>query len=208
MIIRVYRLRSVLRHIASTMSAFHRAMPPAAVLLAFFGMLRVSEYTAPSIGHFDPGLHLTVDDVQICWARQVALITLKSSKTDPFRVGVTLRIGVTHNALCPVHALLRFLVRRGGRLGPLFLFADGRFLIRAHITDLLHRSLPFSRGFNTHSFRRGGASALAAAGQSPYVIQTLGRWKSDAYVTYVQLSDEFLVHTTRIMAHATAPADP
>ena len=70
-------------------------------------MLQASEYTAPSIGHFDPGLHLTVDDVQIVWARRIALITLKASKRIP-SVGVTRHIGVTHNALCPVHALLRF----------------------------------------------------------------------------------------------------
>ena len=41
--------------------------------------------------------------------------------------------------------------------------------------------------FSTHSLRIGGASALAAAGVPDYIIQTMGRWKSLAFLLYIRL---------------------
>ena len=40
--------------------------------------------------------------------------------------------------------------------------------------------------FGTHSLRIGGATALFAAGASPEVIRTMGRWSSDCYRLYVR----------------------
>ena len=42
--------------------------------------------------------------------------------------------------------------------------------------------------FHTHSFRIGGASALAARGVPDHVIQCVGRWKSLAFLAYIRLS--------------------
>ena len=42
--------------------------------------------------------------------------------------------------------------------------------------------------FHTHSFRIGGASALAARGVPDHVIQSVGRWKSLAFLAYIRLS--------------------
>ena len=42
--------------------------------------------------------------------------------------------------------------------------------------------------FSTHSLRIGGASALAAAGVPDYIIQTMGRWKSLAFLMYIRLA--------------------
>ena len=55
-------------------------------------------------------------------------ITIKQSKTDLFRKGIELFLGKTDNELCPVVSMLRYLVERGTSSGPLFIFADGRFL--------------------------------------------------------------------------------
>jgi len=44
------------------------------------------------------------------------------------------------------------------------------------------------RGYHTHSLRVAGASALAARGVPDHVIQTMGRWKSLAFLTYIRLS--------------------
>ena len=41
-------------------------------------------------------------------------LSLKSSKTDPFRRGVHIVIGSTQDDLCPVAALLAYLAVRGG----------------------------------------------------------------------------------------------
>jgi hypothetical protein len=42
--------------------------------------------------------------------------------------------------------------------------------------------------FAMHSFRIGGASALASAGIPNYTIQNMGRWKSLAFLRYIRLS--------------------
>ena len=43
---------------------------------------------------------------------------------------------------------------------------------------------------SSHSLRRGGASALFAAGSSRLLIQQLGRWASDAFHAYLWESHE------------------
>ena len=42
--------------------------------------------------------------------------------------------------------------------------------------------------FGTHSLRIGGASIMAAAGLPNHYIQTLGRWKSLAFLAYIRMS--------------------
>ena len=114
-------LRLISDFLVRTESPFNRDMLLSAILLAFFGMLRVSEYTAPTVRSYDADTHLSIADVTINWQRQVASIRIKKSKTDPFRQGVTIRIGVLDHYLCPVHALIRYLIRRGPAPGPLFI---------------------------------------------------------------------------------------
>ncbi len=59
---------------------------------------------------------------------------LRSSKVDPFRKGVDVILGSTHNRLCPVAACL---VICGHAPGPLFCFASGSFLTReAFVRDV------------------------------------------------------------------------
>ena len=58
----------------------------------------------------------------------VLRVTLKQSKTDPFRKGICLFLGKTATNLCPVAAMLNYLVVRGSQDGPLFIFKDGSFL--------------------------------------------------------------------------------
>jgi len=47
--------------------------------------------------------------------------------------------------------------------------------------------VPSSR-LSSHSLRIGGASALAAAKVPKYLIQVLGRWRSEAVMGYIQES--------------------
>ena len=192
-------MRTICAYIANTEPPFDREMLLAAVLLAFFGLLRVSEYTSPSPTRADQS-GLAVQDVHIDWARRLAFIHIKKSKTDPFRLGVTIRVGVVAHQLCPVTALFRYLQLRGLQPGPLFRYSNGRLLTRINVFELLTRSLPHLPNVNTHSFRRGGATALAAAGVSSDVIRIVGRWKSDAYTRYVQFPDNFFVQANTNMA--------
>ncbi len=82
------------------------------MLLGFF---RSGEITVSSAGSFCPKTHLTFEDVTVDSRQAPTLlrIRLKESKTDPFRVGGDVFIGKTDNELCPVAAVLVFMVSRG-----------------------------------------------------------------------------------------------
>ena len=104
----------------------------AASCLCFFGFLRSGEVVCPTEFSFDPQAHLAFSDVAVDdRATPSALrVQSKESKTDPFRQGVSVHIGSTGEALFPVTALLRYMAARCGDSGPLFTWADGRFLTR------------------------------------------------------------------------------
>lgn len=70
---------------------------------------------------FDPSMHLSYDvPVNSIENPKQLKIRLKSSKTDPFRAGVSIFAGKTDNELCPVVATLTFISMRGGGPSPLF----------------------------------------------------------------------------------------
>ena len=161
--------------------------------MAFFGLLRVSEYTCPTVSRFDPERHLSVADVTIVPSSRLAHVCIKASKTDPFRVGAVVRLGYTGTSICPVSALIAYLQSRAPVRGPLFVFENGRFLTRRHISTVIRGALGQHVSADTHSLRIGGASALAALHTPAYVIQTLGRWRSDAYRDYLRLPDDYIL---------------
>lgn len=132
------------------------AMLWAAFCTAWFGFLRVSEFTTPPSG-FDPSVHLSISDLavdRLCQASGVLLV-IKASKTDPYRQGVNLFLPRTGGVLCPVDSLSNYLHHRCNGAGPLFLFSDGTPLSRLHVTNRL-RSLLAQAGvqgnFSSHSF--------------------------------------------------------
>ena len=61
----------------------------AAACLAFFGFLRVGEFTSPSINSFDKDIHLSLADVSVDSTTEpkMLFIRLKQSKTDQLRQG-------------------------------------------------------------------------------------------------------------------------
>ncbi len=178
----------------------------AAVTTCFFGFMRSGEITLPSESAFDPSSHLgfadvTVDDIS---APQLVKLRLKASKTDPFRKGVEIVIGRTHNSLCPVAALLSYLAIRGNRPGFLFLFADGRPLTKSRFILKIREALSLvgidSSQYAGHSFRIGAATTAAAQGIQDSVIQMLGRWKSSAYQLYIRTPKDKLARYSSIIA--------
>ena len=86
-----------------------------ACCLAFFGFLRVAEFTCPTT--FDPSTHLTPTDISFDEAGSIHL-WLKTSKTDHFRQGVMLHIGSSGNPICPVVAMRSYLAIRGSPRDP------------------------------------------------------------------------------------------
>ena len=184
----------------------------AACCVGFFGFLRSGELTAPEKEEFDPKQHLTVKDIAIenlANPRTIS-IRIEQSKTDPFRQGVTIYLGRTDSMLCPVAALLSYLVLRGRGKGPLFKFKDGRALSRPRLVSELRKALAEAglkpENYAGHSFRIGAATTAAACSIPVEVIKTLGRWKSQAHQLYVRLltdqlsriSKKWLKHMTRL----------
>ena len=117
-------------------------------------------------------------------------VTLRQSKTDQLRKGVTLVLGKTDKTLCPVSSMMSYLVVRGSSAGPLFVYPDNSFLTRDRFVEEVRRALG-SAGvdpalFNSHSFRIGAATTAAARGLEDSLIKTLGRWESSAYLRYVR----------------------
>ena len=204
--IRPRRLPITIDHIGQMFSFinhnfnFHdRLMLKSAISLAFFGMLRCSEYTCASPSRFDQLFDLSFRDVRVS-THNIVSIHIKSSKTDPFRKGCVIRISRTFNNICPVICLVDYLNVHSCPLGPLFIFRNGEFLTRNHISSLLRSALPRIANINTHSFRIGGASAAASAGIEDSTIQILGKWTSDAFRRYLHLSDDFILQTFNRMS--------
>ena len=180
----------------------------AACCVGFFGFLRSGEMTAPETGEFDPGQHLTFDDIKVVnpVTPTAVVIRIKQSKTDPFRQGVSIYLGKTDSALCPVASLLSYLVVRGKDGGPLFRFKDGRPLTRPLLVAALRKALS-SAGFKPesyagHSFRIGAATTAAACGVPVGIMKSLGRWKSDAYQLYVRLPTDQLSSISKQLAQS------
>ena len=159
----------------------------AACTLAFFGLLRVSEYTTPKVREFDFEVHLLSSDITFC--RNTLLVKIKASKTDPFKLGCQLTIGPANGFVCPVAAMRAFLRYRSPDDGPLFTFTDGTYLTRNRMYRLLLACFQDNR-INTHSFRIGGATALSQAGVPDSQIQSLGRWNSNCFVRYLRLPSQ------------------
>ena len=180
----------------SVLTPRDKALYWAACTLAFFGLLRVSEYTSPRTSTYNPARNLLLNDITIRHSR--ICVFIKSSKTDPFREGCTVIIGSTSGILCAVKAIKHFRSLRGSRFGPLFTFGDGSYLTRLRLVTFL-REIFTDVNTNTHSFRIGGASALSSAGVSDAQIKILGRWNSNCFTRYLRLSSAFVTDTAQRM---------
>jgi len=157
----------------------------AAMSTATAGLLRVGEISVVSL---EPTRMLRVRD--ITFADGHFALLLRVSKMDPYGKGVTVHVSQPQT----VTDMLAYWKRRDhvDQLlpnDPLFAHYNGAPLMRrtllACTRSLLNRAgvdLSMNRGL---SFRRGGATSLAAAGVADRVIKQLGRWKSWIFSIYI-----------------------
>lgn len=178
----------------------------AAMNVCFFGFLRAGKICTPTASSFDPSWHLCVGDLALDShiAPTKLFLTIKASKTDPFRQGVTITLGKTGHQLCPMTSILPYVAKRGSTPGPLFQFEDGSFLTRekfvAEVKQLLVSAGINPSPYSGHSFRIGAATTAAHAGMDAALIQTLGRWKSSAYQLYICIPRESLASVSSVLA--------
>ncbi len=92
----------------------------AAATLCFFGFFRAGEITVPSCTTFNPSRHLAWGDVIVDnpASPQVIKVNLKISKSDQLGKGADVFIGSTSSSLCPVAAVLAYMVTSGNTDGP------------------------------------------------------------------------------------------
>ena len=185
-------LQNIYTYLPLQPHCYNNIMMQAACCLAFFGFHRVSEFTTPSDTQYNKDCHLSIDDISIDSRdnTQLLKITLKQSKTDPFRVGVDLYLGATVGTIYPIKALLPYLAVRGQYKGPLFILEDGKYLTRQRLCTWLNGLLTElhidTRKYNTHSFCIGADTTARQANIPDALIQLMGRWKSNAYLTYIK----------------------
>ena len=168
-----------------------------AMLVAFFAFLRSAELIA-----------LTTTDVTL-HTNSVYILTIKASKTDPFKQGSHIRLAPSgHQYLCPVQALSQYLeTRRQCHLSQsthLFAWSCGTPMSRSALNNCI-KWLAALSGINaslyaTHSFRIGAATTAAAAGLPDSVIKIMGRWSSDTYQRYIHTPTSVLDSVARVMA--------
>ena len=150
----------------------------------------MGEFTSTT-NEFDKDVNLTRSSVLFENDNESKRVTMdiNNGKTDTWGTGQSVTMYATgHESLCPVSLLEKMIFEEPGAPDePLFMTKQGSPLTRKIFTETTIQQL-IQLGFSAsaikaHSFRIGGASLLARNGTPAYMIQLLGRWTSDAYMT-------------------------
>ncbi|CAE7256585.1 unnamed protein product [Symbiodinium microadriaticum] len=179
---------------------FDAVMVKAAVLMAWFFMLRAKEYCESN--GIDYGMILRGADLKFLedseqGDQKGVTMQFRKTKTDQEAYGTCKTMyesGIP--GICVVSALLEYRSIAPQRfdqgseaLQPLFRWSGGQMLKRTQVQDLLQRAargigLPPER-FRSHSLRIGGASALFQATGEIELVKRTGRWSSSAVQRYL-----------------------
>ena len=162
----------------------------AAYLLAYFGLLRISELVFTS--HLMSNRPLMCNDIQLVEGDSAVLITIRISKTNQRGLPCTLRIPATDNPLfCCVTAVQSYLKYRPHNAPYFLVHRDGAPLTRGQFCSVLAKTLHFLRLptsiYTSHSFRIGRATDLASKGVLTSNIQKLGRWSTNTVERYIRM---------------------
>lgn len=181
-------------------SPFLDIMMETACTVAFFGFLRCGEFCVTA-GAFDPTRHLCMEDVNIDHVQQCVHLTLKVSKCDPFRKGISIVLYSTCKSVCPYVTLKRYLSLRTStairghtvnNIDPFFVTDSASPLTRtvfiSYLRTVISRLGLDDGVYSGHSFRIGAATSAAKSHIEDHLIKTLGRWSSDCYQRYIHTS--------------------
>ena len=182
----------------------------AACNLAYFGFLRSAEFTVPNLASFSNALHLNVQDIAVDSDTNPSClqVRIKASKTDLFRKGCFIHIGRSNYPLCALQLVMAYLSVRGNSGAPLFVFQDGRPLSHTLLTSWIRQILAkvgIPGNFSSHSFRIGAATVAACNGIPDHLIQSLGRWSSNAYQLYIRTPSEALASLSHRLTPRSSP---
>ena len=109
-------------------------------------------------------------------------------------------VGKTNPLRCPVVAVVSYMAVRGQQPGPFFCKQGGKPLTKPQFVAEVKRALTEAaldqRAFSSHSFRIRAVTAAAQAGIPDSAIQTLGRWNSAAFLSYIRTPHQKLACLT------------
>lgn len=173
---------------------FNRTLLKSMMTFAFYFFLRIGEITVKH--NTDQSKVLQISDVflerehgQITGLR-VSIKDYKHSDLQPKTISIARN---SLNLTCPVAALLQYLSLVNHTNGPLFKFICGSPVTYSYFNSSLKSLLTFvglsPQLYKGHSFRIGAATSAAARGVSQSMIQSMGRWKSDAFKNYIRMSN-------------------
>ena len=205
-----------------------------AIALAFFFLLRVSEFAARDGYYMEPFILRRCDVTFMCQGKLCAWdypgvdsveLYIRGSKTDQRKQGCRRVQQASGDAiLCPVACMVEwFSLTEGSAVpscAPLFSIPKGRnglewdVLTREAVT-LLIKGAATECGMDTklvgtHSIRISGATALLLAGVPPEVVQIIGRWASNAFIGYTRYQAELMkgVATCMVNTHYVVRSKP
>ena len=183
----------------------------AAFSLAFAAFLRSGEliYEAQDMRNPDfPAWNITRASIQFDPEGRYMLLLLPASKTDPFRLGVTITIAHSpHDPRCAVKLMAAYLQNTATTdpRCPLFVRTGGVPFTRAFLIHEVQR-LALANGiagnFTGHSFRQGAATWASRQGLGSDQIQKLGQWKSAAYQLYIDTNEQDKLALSRLFVGA------
>ena len=207
------------RRLRQIKAALDSSSDPDRVLLwvvcctAFFGFFRLGELLLAAGTTFNPRLHLALDEVAVDDPQDPkTVLYLKQLKTDQLGQGAHIILGKTRSDLCPVAAVLGYVVSRGAHPGAFFLDTRREPLRKSAFIAKLRRILE-GLGFPQHqyaghSFRIGAATAASLAGVEDSTIQLLGRWQSAEFLKYVHTPQDRLAALSSTLTGEGYPPPP
>ena len=158
--------------------------------IAFFAFIRIDEIT---VNGSDQSNLIRLNQLSRLMTTQGQVVALQltickykhSTNGRPFVIDI-----FQEDSCCPVKAVLAFISVRGTTSGPMFCWPGGAPIKRSIFVEQLNRALRFCNLdptlYKAHSFRIGAATWAAAKGLSDAQIHQLGRWKSNAFLSYIR----------------------
>ena len=180
-------LEKILPNLSHICTSYYEAtLFRVAYSISFCALLRVSEIAFSNIDHINHVL--TFQNVKVY--PTYVNIFIQKSKTDQSGKGVNITIHFTEKIQFFKTALQSYLSIRPQFGGTFLCHFNGSPVTAYQFNAILKKVLEFSgiqnKFYKSHSFRIGGATYLFGEGKSEDEIKSLGRWKSNAYKSYIR----------------------
>ena len=183
---------------SSNMSALDKRLIWVVCTASFFGAFRGAELLCRSEKVFDPAYTLLAEDVALTQSKESGEASLqfriKAPKEDKLGRSIIVDVFQSRVDICPVAAFEKWRALdppfETGQ--PAFRWGNGTPLTSRRLNGILKDRLTgylegAERLYTTHSFRTGAASMMGTLGFSDEDIKAIGKWSSDAFLSYTKL---------------------